>query len=219
MALAPAPGAAPVALPAECVLGQYTTLFRPRLTGPLDVVAVQFAPGACAALLGLDMAPLTNQWQPLGQSQPRLAAVLVAAAATPHPTVVLDEELGRLAAGRQPPTALAAVVADIFAHTGQLSVAELGARHHLTERTLLRWFRHEVELGPKQFSRIVRFNHARQLLEAAPEARWPAVLDAYGHFDQAHFLREFGEFSGVRPGQLPASFSLTRYHLRGLAAL
>ncbi|MCC2545914.1 AraC family transcriptional regulator [Hymenobacter sp. BT175] len=205
------------------VLGQYTTRFRPQLRAPLDVVAVQFRPGGCAALLGVDMAGLMNNARPLAElTSPATLATLTPALDPAAPLSCLDEALLTLAdapATRKAPRELPAILAHVEAEAGRPTVAELARRFHVTERTLLRWYRHAVGVGPKQFGRIVRFVQAVQVLEQTSEAGWTEVLQACGYTDQAHFIREFRAFSGQSPGQFRTGYVVTREHLRGLREL
>jgi len=63
-------------------------------------------------------------------------------------------------------------------------------------RTISRWFNHDIGISPKKIARIVRFNKALYALHAEKETGF--YFD-FGYFDQAHFLREFKEFTGITP--------------------
>jgi AraC-like DNA-binding protein len=61
-----------------------------------------------------------------------------------------------------------------------------------------------VGIGPKVFSRIVRFQ--RTLRRIARTGLLPAALDS-GYYDQAHFIHDFKQFAG----ETPASYT-SRMH-------
>ncbi|MFJ7416625.1 helix-turn-helix domain-containing protein [Streptomyces sp. NPDC098077] len=73
--------------------------------------------------------------------------------------------------------------------------AELGwSRRYLTER-----FRNEVGLSPKTFARVLRFEHAHELATAHTPLPWAEVATLSGYADQAHLVRDWGEFTGRSP--------------------
>ena len=91
------------------------------------------------------------------------------------------------------------MVKDIYTSKGRINIRDLIRAYHTTERQLERLFATHVGLSAKTFSRIIRFQHAFQLVSQAPTLTHLA-LDA-GYFDQAHFSREFKSFTGLSPRQ------------------
>ena len=72
---------------------------------------------------------------------------------------------------------------------------ELGVSHkHLIQR-----FRDEVGLTPKRFCRIRRFRSVLSAIQNQHTVDWADLACACGYFDQAHFIREFRDFSGLNP--------------------
>ncbi|HEX5223479.1 MAG TPA: helix-turn-helix domain-containing protein [Verrucomicrobiae bacterium] len=72
---------------------------------------------------------------------------------------------------------------------------ELGVSHkHLIQR-----FRDEVGLTPKRFCRIRRFRSVLNAMQNKHTVDWADLAYACGYFDQAHFIREFRDFSGLNP--------------------
>ena len=72
------------------------------------------------------------------------------------------------------------------------------SRRHLERR-----FKHATGLGPKTFSRIMRFRRALSYRHDALGA-----VEA-GYYDQSHLHREFQRFAGMGPHQLVAFFQDT----------
>ena len=56
-----------------------------------------------------------------------------------------------------------------------------------------------VGLTPKLFCRIQRFQHVLAELKARRTIEWADVAYSCGYFDQAHFVHDFQEFSGLNP--------------------
>lgn len=72
---------------------------------------------------------------------------------------------------------------------------ELGISHkHLITR-----FTAEVGLTPKRFCRIRRFQQVLARIGRQATVDWADLACACGYYDQAHFIQEFREFSGLNP--------------------
>jgi AraC-like DNA-binding protein len=80
-----------------------------------------------------------------------------------------------------------------------LSVAAVTERTGFSARRFIEVFRHEVGLTPKVYCRISRFRAAVSVIASTPTVDWAAIASACGYFDQAHFIHEFREFSGMTP--------------------
>lgn len=63
-------------------------------------------------------------------------------------------------------------------------------------RTIHRWFSKDIGISPKKLGRIARFHQALSGLHGSKESGF--YFDC-GYFDQAHFIREFREFTGITP--------------------
>jgi AraC-like DNA-binding protein len=75
-------------------------------------------------------------------------------------------------------------------------VEETGYSH----RRFIEIFRSTVGLTPMRYCRVLRF---QRVLKLAAEARssWINIALDAGYSDQAHFNREFREFTGISPGE------------------
>lgn len=90
--------------------------------------------------------------------------------------------------------ALTRLAAPDAARPGTLA-AELGiSRKHLVEIV-----RRVSGLTPGRFQRIARMNRLLQAIDPARPVRWDQLAHAAEYYDQAHFNRDFREFSGVTP--------------------
>ena len=56
-----------------------------------------------------------------------------------------------------------------------------------------------VGISPKYYAKITRFNKAAQAMDRNPEAPLTHTALDHGYYDQAHFIKEFKEFSGITP--------------------
>lgn len=92
----------------------------------------------------------------------------------------------------------------IRAHGGQVSTEALSKEVFVSERQLQRVFREYFGVTPKTYGRLMRFNRAASLLSNKDAINWSDISYTCGYADQAHFIRDFREFSGARPSALAA---------------
>ncbi|MFD5137201.1 helix-turn-helix domain-containing protein [Streptomyces sp. NPDC058378] len=171
-------------------------------------VQVSLTPLGARAVYGMPAAALAHQLVPLDALLGSLGAELTdrlrAATSWTARFAVLDEVF-LLAVGRggdrvpRVRPEVAEAWRRLAAARGRVQVgavaAELGwSRRYLTER-----FRDEVGLSPKTFARVLRFEHAHELATAHDPLPWAAVATLSGYADQAHLVRDWGEFTGRSP--------------------
>jgi AraC-like DNA-binding protein len=117
----------------------------------------------------------------------------------------LDAELlRRLDAAPAPHPAVRAAYARLAATRGAVPVGVLADELGWSRRHLAARFRDDVGVAPKALARLLRFEHAIELLRAAAPPSLTEVAYASGYYDQAHFNRDFRAFAGVAPGELLA---------------
>jgi methylphosphotriester-DNA--protein-cysteine methyltransferase len=56
-------------------------------------------------------------------------------------------------------------------------------------------------LSPKEFARIIKFIGSLNYLKANFVGNLAEAAHSCGYYDQAHFIRDFKEFSGLTPSQ------------------
>ena len=61
--------------------------------------------------------------------------------------------------------------------------------------------RPHVGVTPKRVARIYRFARLILSVDARRPVDWPGLAHTAGYFDQAHFSREFKDFTGHTPAQ------------------
>lgn len=80
---------------------------------------------------------------------------------------------------------------------GTARVAELASSVGVSRRTLLAGFRGEFGVGPKEEAQVLRFCHARDLVESGTTLTEAAAVAGYA--DQAHMSREWAKIAGLPP--------------------
>lgn len=78
-------------------------------------------------------------------------------------------------------------------------VRTTAARLGFLPRTFTRRFRDQVGLAPKRFARVRRLQHALRSLRTAPTPDWCEIAASLGFSDQAHFIHDFRDLTGITP--------------------
>lgn len=81
-------------------------------------------------------------------------------------------------------------------------VGALAADCDLGVRQFERVFADQVGVGPKVFSRIIRFTRTIQSKSDNPQLTWAQVAAGAGYFDQSHFIRDCRSFGDESPAAL-----------------
>jgi AraC-like DNA-binding protein len=81
-----------------------------------------------------------------------------------------------------------------------LPMEQVASEAGLSTRQFRRLCLERAGVSPKRLSRILRFRRAAMRLGAG-QPSWAQFAVACGYFDQAHFIREFQEFTGLTPGR------------------
>ncbi|SDH77701.1 helix-turn-helix transcriptional regulator [Chryseobacterium capnotolerans] len=90
-------------------------------------------------------------------------------------------------------------VETIMTANGQLSVDELSRHSKVDRRQLLRKFSSAIGLSPKQLSRTIRLQAALKMLLNDQFSSLSDLAYENEYYDQAHFIKDFKEFTGSTP--------------------
>ena len=90
-------------------------------------------------------------------------------------------------------------VAMILELNGQLSIDELSDKLNINRRQLERKFATVVGVSPKQLSKIIRLQATLKMIADDKFTCLTSVAYSGNYYDQAHFIKDFKEFTGVSP--------------------
>jgi AraC-like DNA-binding protein len=182
------------------------------------VVGVVFRPGGTTAFFresafamrGRDV-PLEALWGVTGTALLREALL---EATTPEAALdVLEHALLEARHGRETHPAVTFALARF---DRQPEVARVGAVTDavgMSAKRFIERFKAEVGLTPKQYCRLMRFQRAVSAAHADVDLDWRDVALACGYFDQAHFIHDFREFSGLTPTAYRAGRTTFQNHV------
>jgi AraC-like DNA-binding protein len=189
--------------PGALVCGHHSNFFIIDTASQAEVLGVHFRPGGMFPFLKLPADELQNGHVGLDVLWGTRAGELrerVLAAPTPQCKVQVMEQF-LMAQAFKPLTRNPAVG---FA-LGEFQRCEIPAVGAVTDqigmsaRHFIQVFSQEVGLAPKLFCRVQRFQQVLQIVHQGREVDWAEIALSCGYFDQAHFIHDFKEFSGINP--------------------
>lgn len=95
------------------------------------------------------------------------------------------------------------VLNQIHLTNGNISINELAKIHFTTVRQLERNFKKLIGLSPKEYSNIIRFQHAMSLIKNSNQSR--SLLEIAfecGYYDHSHLTNEIKKNTGLAPSLL-----------------
>jgi len=193
----------PSALPTAVIVGFQNKTIPILLHGTVKVVAARLFAWGALALLEDNVNSLTNTVTALSTDWDSLAERLKPQVMQGHyenAATTLEEFLIQQALVRTYDLKLIQTAAKLLHHTkGEYRISELAEYCQVSARQLERGFRHVIGTSPKVFARTIRFQEAQRRLMFNPDADLSSLTYECGYFDQAHFIKDFREFTGKTP--------------------
>jgi AraC-like DNA-binding protein len=182
---------------ARCLLvGQIPHPITIMPGGNVSSLGIRFRPHGAQAFLRFPLDEVAGQILPLEDIWGVFAGEVLGRVQAAHDPIPCIESL--LLAMLRPvdnDAVLNRALDGIVRSNGAAQVKDLTSYAGVSRRQLERIFLRKVGIGPKLFSRIVRFQH----LLRAPQGDWAVMAADSGYFDQAHLIRDFREFTGQTP--------------------
>jgi AraC-like DNA-binding protein len=181
--------------------GQIRKNFYLENTGASGIVGVKLKPAAVTYLFGIEMDTLEDQvvdlQKILGQ---RFESVTTSinTQKSHEEIITLLNSFFQSQKEVEYEERIEGALAFLFEKHGDVRVSDLTIKLTITERQLERLFKKYIGLSPKFYARIIRFSYIFQLMQEGDQS-WVNVAFQSGYYDQAHFIRDFKEFSGEDP--------------------
>lgn len=193
-----------LAVPPAIIIGPHSASYITDIAADEPVIAIHFRPGGAFPFLGIPQGDLEDARVGLeeiwGRDGRELHERLIEAPSPAAGFGVLEDFLlqrARFNVRRHP--GVAAAMAAIEADPSR-QMAEVRRLAGLSTKRMIGMFRAEVGLAPKAYARVRRLQAALRRLDAGTERGSQVAADT-GYFDQAHFVREFREFTAMTPTQ------------------
>lgn len=186
------------------IFGQITKYIEIEPTGASGLISARFLPAGLAPFLQVPVAELQDKAVKLADlfgiksSQPEKEIM----AATNNIERIKHIETFLLSLLAEPRIADAVTkncVDAIIQSRGQMGVVELAGKVNVNRRNIERRFTSVVGMSPKQLSRAVRLQAALKMLGEKNFTSLTSLAYENGYYDQAHFIKDFKEFTGMSP--------------------
>ena len=184
------------------VIGCMTKPLKASIKPGEVMCGIRFYPGCSSAFLKISMKEVTNKKYPLKDIINKDLNLILLNRTEDHAKMIpqlFESHLKNMFSENHYERIGFTGASLIKQQYGTSSIENIADQLNISRRSFERKFIHSVGITPKQYSRIVRFLHVKHLLRKHQDI--PIIdlaLDA-GYYDQAHFCREFKEFTGMTP--------------------
>ncbi|TJY37055.1 helix-turn-helix transcriptional regulator [Pontimicrobium aquaticum] len=90
-------------------------------------------------------------------------------------------------------------IQNIILNKGNVNVDMLAEKCNVSKKTVERKFLSKLGLTPKKYCRIVRMFNALKIPKNKKDLKLSSIAFDNGFYDQAHFIKEVKEFTGMTP--------------------
>ncbi len=191
--------------PKVSIFGQQVSRYNFHLTQEYLMLRVHFHPGTLYRLLGIPLFEFTDQYSDAAAVINREVEDInerLAACKKKYVQMIQIVEsylLSKIKNPKKDSNIIDKVAAFMYAESSKFSLDCLANQASLSPRQFNRRFTERIGVGPKLYSRIIRFYKAYQYKEMHPDADWLTIAVLFDYSDYQHLVKDFKEFAGVSP--------------------
>lgn len=190
--------------PTASICGQQISRYNFYLSSEYLMLRVHFKPGVLYRLLQIPLTEFTDCWidaesvisREIREINERLANCSNYAQMIFIIETYLINKINRIAYTTHP---LDKVASSLFTNPTHFPLDWLARQSCLCPRQFNRKFTQRMGVGPKLYSRVVRFYKAYQYKEKHPHEDWLTIALLFGYSDYQHMVKDFKEFAQVTP--------------------
>jgi AraC-like DNA-binding protein len=169
-----------------------------------SMIGIRFRPGGAYPFFNFPISELSDAVTELeliwGSLVDEIRDQLLEARSPEDKLLLLESFLLRQAQRSLEANRLICFAIDQLQHSPQfLAIRDLANTIGITQKHLISQFEKVVGLRPKSFARICKFQKVLNVIEQESQIEWAAIASECGYYDQAHFIKEFQNFSGLNP--------------------
>jgi AraC-like DNA-binding protein len=192
--------------PRGIIYGQIRSFIEVKATGDIGLFSIRFNPAGLQPFINFDVNSFSGRTLLLpdlwGDAGTQLQERVLACNSNEERIAIIENFLiGRLATATVDTSTVEYCVEALLASEGTGSIDQLAAELEISKRQLERKFMAAVGLSPKLLARIIRFQNTLQLIEKKEFISFTNVAYDGGFYDQAHFIKDFKDFTGLNPRQ------------------
>lgn len=191
-------------LPKCFLIGQLTKPYVIEPTGVTGSFVVQFKPNGFLPFASIPIKEMENTAISLdklfGEDGKEIGNKILNASSTSKRIQIIESFLLKeLSDTKTIDNIVKSTVETIFNANGQFSVNEYSKINNIHRRHLARKFSSAIGLSPKQLAKIIRIQTTLKTLLNEEITSLTDLAYENEYFDQAHFIKEFKEFTGLTP--------------------
>jgi AraC-like DNA-binding protein len=188
------------------VFGQITSPLEISPTGVTGIVAARFQPDGFAPFVGIAVSEMENKAVELkvlfGEEGLNLEEKVLAEKTNEARIKVIEKFLLQALQRDDAINRITKQIVQVLLESnGQMSVDDLAEGLQINRRQLERKFSSAIGLSPKQLSKMIRLQNTLKMMGQKQFTSLTSLAYENGYFDQAHFIKDFKEFTGVSPKQ------------------
>jgi AraC-like DNA-binding protein len=193
--------------PRAVVVGQLSKPFVIEPTGRVHCFATRFYPYGFANFITASLKDLENKETPItalfnaGASMELEQRIISAETNAERIDVIETFFLGKLNEQSTIDHIVKATIDTLLSTKGSTTIKTIVAAELSSRRQLERKFFKQVGLSPKQLGKVIRLQAALKLLLNRRHENLTEIAYQSDYYDQAHFIRDFKDFTGINPRQ------------------
>ena len=191
--------------PRAMILGQTIEPFYIEPTGYVNTFAIRFYPYGFANFVTVPIKELVNKETPMGllfgeKASKELEQKIIQATDVKQRIAVIERFLlDKLTEQSTIDKIVKSTVDTLLLTNGTVSISTIIQEDLAKRRQLERKFIKQIGVSPKQLSKVIRFQTALRMLLNKKETPLTSIAYESEYYDQAHFIKDFKEFTGTNP--------------------
>ncbi len=201
--------------PRAMVLGQTIDPFYIEPTGYVDTFAIRFYPYGFANFVTVPISTLANKETPIetlfGEGiAKKLEQDIIQATDTEQRIAIIERFLlKKLSQQSTVDTIVKTTIDALLATKGSTSIRDILKEDPSKRRQLERKFVRQIGISPKQLGKVIRLQSALKMLLNEEGESLTNIAYENQYYDQAHFIKDFKEFTGISPSSFLGNENMT----------
>ena len=197
--------------PRAMVLGQTIEPFYIEPTGFVNTFAIRFYPYGFANFVTMPIKDLANKETPIellfgAYTAKELEQKIIHAADTKQRIEIIENFLlEKLNDKITIDNIVKQTVEALLSSNGTESITTILKEDLSKRRQLERNFKKQIGISPKQLGKVIRLQTALKMLLNKKKDNLTNIAYESEYFDQAHFIKDFKEFTGINPKEFLAN--------------
>lgn len=190
--------------PDYTIIGLYTQPYEVRFSDLVNTFGIRFKPEGIYNLFGVPASLFSESYDDmesvLGKSFREYSSKMMDAFTTDQMLRFTEQYLLKQLEKNNSELTYVNYAAEMIRNSDEFKkIEEIPDKVYVSLRQLEREFKKKIGTTPKRYMRIARLNEVHKKLESKQELELTQVAFDCGYADQAHFIRDFKSFMGLKP--------------------